>query len=176
MIGLKSCCLASGHLVCIVNPSEGHLNTIGTTSEFSFPSSDEFWSCCSLASSLGGLPSPVLKSSDTSTETPRPGEPPDCLEMHRSRTGGVPSSFYGGGSGSGMYGNVGNPGMYGNGNKSHGRKEERTLSVTFGRGDGDKVQTLYRLGGIIFCLALQWDSVNVDSRREFVFGISRLHD
>lgn len=53
-----------------------------------------------------------------------------------------------------MYGNVGNPGMYGNGNKSHGRKEERTLSVTFGRGDGDKVQTLYRLGGIHFLFSI----------------------
>ena len=67
--------------------------------------------------------------------------------------------------------------MYGNGNKSHRNKEERTLSVTFGRGDGDKVSVLMLFADVRLCgSALQWDSEYVDSRWKFVYGIEGFDD
>ena len=116
-------------------------------------SSDEFWSCCSLTSSFGiiGFPSsprPPQTTDKGPTETQHhPEKAPNSPQMYRPRQGGI--SHYGGTAGS-LYGAGPSGSVYGNGSKGHGRnKEERTLSVTFTRGDGDKV--VHRRTPSVYC-------------------------
>ena len=106
-------------------------------------SSVEFWSCCSLTSSFGVIgfassPRPSQTTEKGPTETRHhPQKAPNSPQMYRPREGGI--SHHGGGAGS-LYGTGPSGSVCGSGSKGHGlNKEERTLSVTFTRGDGDKV-------------------------------------